>query len=126
MPAPGTPIFNNLTSPEARGSFGTVAQEETTDKTTPPIKTLINIDFIITNLLPIMSLSFFSSSPDPPPSPSLKTHPPLTYPFHSYPWVFFIVLESYFRTLSFPILPLKYSPKQTGHIKSFPTNLPNL
>jgi len=38
MPAPGTRMFNNLTSPEARGSLGTVAQEETTDKTTPPIK----------------------------------------------------------------------------------------
>jgi hypothetical protein len=75
MPAPGTPIFNNLTSPEARDSFGTVAQEETTNETTPAIKMTINIDFIIVNLLPIMSLSFFSSPPYSPLSPSPITPP---------------------------------------------------
>jgi hypothetical protein len=46
MPAPGTPILNNLTSPEARGSFGTVAQEETPKITIPPNKIIINIDLI--------------------------------------------------------------------------------
>jgi hypothetical protein len=72
-PAPGTPMYNNLTSPGARGSFGTVAQEEITDKTTPLIKTLICIDFKITNLLPILAPLFLSSYPDPSPSPSPKT-----------------------------------------------------
>jgi hypothetical protein len=46
MPAPGTPILNNLTSPEARGSFGTVAQEETPKITIPPNKIMINIVLI--------------------------------------------------------------------------------
>jgi hypothetical protein len=49
-------MLNNLTSPGASGPVGTVAQEETTDKTTPPIKTAINIDFIITNLLLIIPI----------------------------------------------------------------------
>jgi hypothetical protein len=44
-------IPNNLTSPGARGPVGTVAQEETINKTATPIKTPINIDFIIKNLL---------------------------------------------------------------------------
>ncbi|MGZ6229972.1 MAG: hypothetical protein ACXWMO_04330 [Syntrophales bacterium] len=42
----GTCILNNLTSPEARGSFGTVAQEEAINKTTPLNKTVINTDLI--------------------------------------------------------------------------------
>jgi hypothetical protein len=46
MPAPGTPIFNNLTSPEARDSFGTVAQEEAPNKTIPPNKIIISIVLI--------------------------------------------------------------------------------
>jgi hypothetical protein len=44
MPLPRTSIVNNLTSPEARGSLGTVAQEEAINKTTPPNKTANKID----------------------------------------------------------------------------------
>jgi hypothetical protein len=68
----GTCILNNLSSPEARGSVGTVAQEKTNNIMTTPIRTAIK-DFIITNLLSFMSLSFFSLSPDLPPSVSPKT-----------------------------------------------------
>jgi cytochrome c oxidase assembly factor CtaG len=46
MALPRTSILNNLTSPEARGSLGTVAQEEAINKTTPPNKTVNNIDLI--------------------------------------------------------------------------------
>jgi hypothetical protein len=55
----GTCTLNNLSSPEVRGSVGTVAQEKTNNIMTTPIRTAIK-DFITTNLLPIMSLSFSS------------------------------------------------------------------
>ncbi len=53
----GTCILNNLSSPGARGSVGTVAQEKTNNIMTTPIRTAIK-DFTTTNLLPIISLSF--------------------------------------------------------------------
>jgi hypothetical protein len=46
-----TYIPNNLSSPEARGSVGTVAQEEANNIKTPPTKTAIHMDLIIVNLL---------------------------------------------------------------------------
>jgi hypothetical protein len=55
----GTCVLNNLSSPEARGSVGTVAQEKTNNIMTTPIRTAIK-DFITTNLLPIMPPSFSS------------------------------------------------------------------
>jgi hypothetical protein len=45
-----TCIPNNLSSPEARGSVGTVAQEEIDKITTPLTKTAIHMDLIIVNL----------------------------------------------------------------------------
>jgi hypothetical protein len=45
-PAPGTSMLNNLTSPEASGPVGTVAQEETPKITIPPNKIIINIVLI--------------------------------------------------------------------------------
>jgi len=38
---------NSLNSPEARGSVGTVAQEETNSITAPNFKRAMNIDLII-------------------------------------------------------------------------------
>ena len=43
----GTYRPNNLSSPEARGSVGTVAQEEFNKMKTPPTKTQIHIDLIV-------------------------------------------------------------------------------
>jgi hypothetical protein len=70
MPLPRTYMLNNLTSPEARGSFGTVAQEEAINKTTPLNKTVINIDLIeITSLLLCPFLFPLLPYPLLPPSP---------------------------------------------------------
>lgn len=44
-------MLNNLSSPEVRGSVGTVAQEEFNNMKTPPTKTQIHIDLIVNLLL---------------------------------------------------------------------------
>ena len=44
-------ILSNLSSPEARGSVGKVAQEEMNRIIIPPIKTAVHIDLIINILL---------------------------------------------------------------------------
>jgi hypothetical protein len=59
----GTSNLNNLSSPEARGSVGTVAQEEAINKIAPPIKTNIDRNFTITHLLMIYASNFPSSPP---------------------------------------------------------------
>jgi hypothetical protein len=57
MAAPGTSKPNNLTSPEARGSFGTVAQEKAPNKTIPPNKIIISI--VLTEITSFYYLPFF-------------------------------------------------------------------
>jgi hypothetical protein len=52
MPLPRVSMLNNLTSPEARGSVGTVAQEEATNKTSPLNKTVNNIAFMFVSSSP--------------------------------------------------------------------------
>ena len=65
-----TSIPNNLSSPAARGPFGTVAQQEIPNKMAPPMRTAISMDFIITNpygAFPLLNLSpaTFASSRTP-------------------------------------------------------------
>jgi len=57
MPAPGTPMLNNLTSPGASGPLGTVAQEEALNKTIPPNKIIISI--VLIEITSFYYLSFF-------------------------------------------------------------------
>jgi hypothetical protein len=51
-------MLNSLTSPEARGAFDTVAQEEAPNKTIPLNKIVINIDLMEMDLLPLFSFVF--------------------------------------------------------------------
>jgi len=54
----GTCISNNLSSPEPRGSVGTVAQEEPSNIMTAPMRIVIK-DFTITYLLSGSYIAFF-------------------------------------------------------------------
>jgi hypothetical protein len=51
-------MLNSLTSPEARGSFGIVAQEEAPNKTIPLNKTVISIDLNEMDLIPLFPFVF--------------------------------------------------------------------
>jgi len=51
-------MLNSLTSPEPRGSFGIVAQEEAPNKTTPLNKTVISIDLNEMDLIPLFPFVF--------------------------------------------------------------------
>jgi len=62
-------MLNSLTSPEARGAFDIVAQEEAPNKTIPLNKRVINIDLMEMDLLPLSSFLF-------------SFHLPINYPHH--------------------------------------------
>jgi hypothetical protein len=62
MPLPSASILNNLNSPGARASFGTVAQEETIDKTIPPNNIPISAGRIEVTFFCYLCLSFFVTS----------------------------------------------------------------
>jgi hypothetical protein len=63
IPAPGTSMLNNLTSPGAIGPVGTVSQEKVPNKRIPPNKIIPNIDFIERTSFTNLPLSLFFSFP---------------------------------------------------------------